>query len=348
MDNKEFREAVYKKYEYYRKYKNTKNNSFFYTPQYNTSIIHRKIPFTYAASFLIICLVITGFAYATSQYTQNKNIWKEPETYNYTGDNEITKNELQETISKEEANKIAINLLQQLNIEPGNITSSELNKLAFEDKIKWIIKTDKNLDVEIDAKTGAIDTFNNNNLFQATRRSSTEYEAIQVANEITKEICEKLSYEKKYELSYISSMGNGQWSADFSVKYNGIFNDYQTIRFMFFPSTKEIILLKIFDYEFENNPYEISEEKAIEIAKQKYGANNIQEISTKKDIKMMNSISYLKDHTPPEGQFYRTEEIVRNIWNTEIIDKYTGNSEIYYIDATTGEIIGGKEKIANN
>lgn len=339
MDNKEFREAVYKKYEYYRKSKNIKNNTFFNKPQYSST---QKNPFNYIASLLIICLAITGIAYATTQHVQNKNnIWKEPETYNYEEDKKITQNDLQETISEEEANKIAINLIQQLGIEPGNITSSELNKQPWDDQIEWKIRTDKNLDVDIDARTGAIDSFNNNDLFLATRTSTTEAEATRAATEIVNEICEKLEYNNKYELSYISSMGNGQWSADFSVKYNGIFNDYQTIRFMFFPSTKEIFLLKIFDYEFENNPYNITEEKAKEIAKQSHGANDIEEITATKDIRMMNEMEYLKDHTPPEGEFYRTEDIVRNIWNIEITDKQRGYPKQYYIDATTGEVIGG-------
>lgn len=347
MDNKDFRDAVYKKYEYY---KNAKKDSFYNKRQYNAPLTSTKLAFNYVLSFAVICVMVSGVVYATSQYikyTKEKNIWKKPETYNYQDGKSINENDMKTSITEEEANEIAKKTLQNLKIEPGNITSSSLNKIPFEDTIEWIIKTDNNLDIKLNAKTGKIESFYNNNLYEKTGDLKTKEYAIEKATEMCEEIREGLDLKKNYELSSISSMGGGKWSVDFSVKYNDIFNDYQTIRFIFFPSTQEIFLLKIFDYEFENNPFEIEEEQAINIAKATYGQENIKDVFAKKDIKMMNAMVYMKENPPVEGQYYRTENIVRNIWNIEIVEQNTGFSETYYVDATTGEIIGGSERLTN-
>lgn len=343
MNNKEFREEVYKKYEYYKKYKNPKKNSFYYKQQYKETS-GKKLFLNYAATFIIATIIISGIAYATTQYiknTENKKIWKEPEKYNYEEEKKVTEEDVKKSISEEEAKEIGLETLRKLDIDIGNITESHLSKLPWINKISWMIKTDKEFSIEINAQNGKIESFSNDGIFMQTRISKTEEEATEVAKEISKEICQALSFDRNYELAYIYSMGRGQWSADFSAEYDGIFNDYQTIRFIFFPSTKEIALLRIFDYDFENNPFEITEEQAIEIAKKEHGEDKIKEISIEKDIKQMNTMVYLKYNQPESGESYRTEGIVRNVWNVRVIEKEYGYKEEYYIDATTGEIIGG-------
>lgn len=341
MDNRKFREEVYKKYEYYKKYKNPKKNSFYYKQQYKESS-RKKLFLNYAATFIIASIIVSGIAYATNQYiknNENKKVWKEPEKYNYEEEKKVTEKDIKESISEEEAKEKGLETLKKLNIEIGNITESSLNKLPWLNQINWVIKTDKEFSIEINAQNGKVESFSNDGIFMQTRTSKTKEEATKVAKEMVEEICHALSFDRNYELAYIYSMGRGQWSADFSAEYNGIFNDYQTIRLIFFPATKEIALLKIFDYDFENNPFEITEEQAIEIAKKEHGEDKIKEILAEKDIRQMNTMVFLKENQPESGESYRTEGIVRNVWNVKIIEEQY--EEAYYIDATTGEIIGG-------
>lgn len=334
MDNEKFREEVYKKYNYY---KNIKKDKFYNKLQYNNSNSANKLIFSYVASFTIVCILITGFAYATSYYI--KSIWKEPETYIYQEEKEITEDDLKKSITEEEAKEIGINTLQKMNSKIGDITTSYLNKGPSTNKIEWVLTTSNDLEIRINAKNGEIYNFSNNKLLNQTRNyKMNKDEAIQVA----KEIYQNLAYEKKYDFVEINNIGNGKWQAYFSAKYNEIFNEYQSIRITFFAETKELVILNVFDCEFENNPFEITEETAINIAKKRYGEDNIKEISAKKDIKQMNAIIYQKEN-PLQNSEYRTDNIVRNIWNVKIIEKQYGFVEYYYVDATTGEVIGGNQ-----
>ena len=53
------------------------------------------------------------------------------------------------------------------------------------------------------------------------------------------------------------------------------------------------------------------------------------------------SLIYSKEYPPDLDKEYRTESIVRNVWNIEVIERKYGYKEKYFVDATTGEIIGG-------
>lgn len=344
MNSKEFRDEVYKKYEYYKKYNVKRKNSFYTRNQYHSSSL--KLTFNCLATFSLICIIVSGVVYATSQYIKNvkeKNIWKEPEQYYYEKEKNVTEKDISQVISEEQAKEIGLEILQKLKQDNGVITNIYLNKFPALNQITWVMKTNNDLEVTINARTGQIEGFHNNKIFDQKRALATEEEAKEKAKELYQEIHKELNFEGNYELAYIYSMGQGKWSADFSIKYNDIFNDYQTIRFIFFPATKELVLLRIFDYEFENNPFEITEEEAIKIAKVAFGERNIKDIFTKKDIKLMNAMVYMKENPPTTDYSYRTENIVRNIWNIEIVDQNTGFSETYYVDATTGEVIGGTE-----
>lgn len=334
MDNKEFRNEVYKKYNYY---KNVKNDKFYNKPQYSTRLEIRKYGLNYVATFILVSLLISGVVYATSQYI--KTIWKEPERYFYNDEKTVTEDDKKMVITEEEAKEIGISNLRKLNNKIGEVTTSYLNKEPSTNKIEWVIETDNNLEIRINAQNGEIYSFTNNELLNQTRNYiKSKEEAIAVAKEIYKD----LEYEKKYELVEIKRIGQGKWEAYFSVKYNGIFNDYQSIRITFFTETKELIMLNIFDYDFENNPFEITEEIAINIVENKYGENNIKEISAKKDIRQMNTIMYQKENSLQDGE-YRISNIVRNVWNVKVVDKQNEFVEYYYVDATTGEIIGGNQ-----
>ena len=332
MDNKSFNDKIYEKYEYY---KNVKNDSFFnkhhYKQKNNIVFLNNFI------IFLMTVLLTTGVVYATS-YCIN-NIWKEPKEYVYEEEKKVKEEDLENSITEEEAKNIGLKVLEKMNINIGNIENCYLNKSPGLNRIEWVIETDKDIEIRINAKNGEIYSFSNNALLNSNIISKvSENDAIEIA----KEIYNKLSYEKNYMLSYITSLDNGKWQADFCIIYGEVFNPYQCVRITFIPKTKELIMLNIFDYDFENNPYQISEEQAITIVKNRYGEGNIQTISAKKDIQKMNAIIYQKENPSQTGE-YMTEDIVRNVWNIEVTEKKNGYIEQFYVDATTGEIIGGDQ-----
>ena len=113
---------------------------------------------------------------------------------------------------------------------------------------------------------------------------------------------------------------------------------------------------------FENNEYVISEEEAINIAKAKeeeFSGEPIINITAKKSIEKMNQFVYCLENNIEEQTSVRTENRIRNVWvvkiehekepknkdntlsNIESVKRYM--SKKYYIDATTGEIIGGDQ-----
>ncbi len=336
MDNKTFREEVYKKYNYY---KNIDNDEFYNKLQYKKahSTFSTKAIVKNVACLILFCILTTGIVYATSYCI--KSIWKEPEQYNYEEEKKITEENIEKSITEEDAKEIGINKLKQLNVEIGNVKESHLNKEPMINKIEWVIITENNLEIKINAKNGELYSFYDNSLLnKISETKMNKKEATEVANEIY----EKLEFNKKYELSDILYIGSGKWQAEFAVKYNDIFNQYQSIKITFIAETKKIAMLNVFDYEFEDNPFEIQKEDAINIAKNKYGEEKIESISAKKDIQKMNSIIYQKERNLETGE-YRTENIVRNVWNVKIVEKEHGFVENYYVDATTGEIIGGDQ-----
>lgn len=330
MDNKAFKEEVYRKYDFY---KNVRNDDFYTKHHYkknSTILFSNKV-----ACLLLICILISGVVYATTYYV--KNIWKEPETYTYEEEKKVTEEDIENSISEEDAKKIGLKTLEDMGMEIGNIKESYINKEPSVNKIEWVIITDNDLEIRINAKTGELYSFSNNKLLNKTNNKEvTEDEALSIANDIYK----NLSYQKNYEFNYMSNIGEGKWQADFSVKYNDIFNPYQCVRITFIAETKELIMLNLFDYEFENNPFEITEEDSIKIVENIYGKENISDISAKKDIQMMNTMIYQKDNQSDSKEF-RTENLVRNVWNVKITESEYGFTEYYYVDATTGEIIGG-------
>lgn len=333
MNNQSFRNEVYKKYAYY---KNIKDDDFFYKHQYrkiNSNILLNKI-----ATFLIIGIFTTGVVYAASNYI--KNIWKNPKEYNYNESKQVVQKDIDESMTENEAKQIGLKTLKEMNMEIGNIKNSYLNKEPSIDKIEWVIETDNDLEIRINAKNGELYSFSNNRLLNSVNNSTLNEEA---AIKVSKEIYDSLSYKKNYEFSCISNLENGKWQADYCIKYGDIYNPYQCVRITFIAESKELVMLNVFDYDFENNPYEISEEEALAIVKNKYGEENIKTISAKKDIQKMNTIIYQKENETTTGE-YKIDNIVRNIWNVELKEKKYGFVENYYIDATTGEIIGGNQK----
>lgn len=146
------------------------------------------------------------------------------------------------------------------------------------------------------------------------------------------------------------------WYATFYKKYGDLINPYERVSVNFIPTINEIYQLVIERDKFEDNEIKISEEEAIEIAKNK--DNEIEQnreiinIEAEMGIGKMNVDAYLRETKKdeyekreiPKEEYYVTDKRVRRVWFVSIeyekeedkINRFT-----YYVDVTTGEIIGG-------
>ena len=159
------------------------------------------------------------------------------------------------------------------------------------------------------------------------------------------------------------------WNVVFSKIYDDGINSYENIRISFVSGINKEYYFMYENLIPENNPIEITQEQAKQIvldAEKKIDSNyTIRNIYTNIDIALMNGDAYLRmnnyeqyskqyygqyliDFTDEEYIRYRTESRVRRTWmvtiecerkekSKNVVDKYY----TYYVDATTGEIIGG-------
>ena len=369
MNNKEYLENIYKKkseIEYDKISKNVRNS--FYTTNFKKLEVKNVLQI--ALTFIISIGVTIGVVYAGIVTYQN--IWQKPKEYKFEDTYTITKEDEEKSISKEDAEKIANQIVNNIGKKPGNITKCDLIKTS--NKTTWEIMMDNQISLSIYSTTGKLKQLSDFSIDDTKIPSTISKEE---AEEIAKEIYISLGYKQgEYELAEIKknavTESSSLWQVDFCKKYGEIYNYYQDIRISFIPEIKQIVILTIFDYDYEDNPVVIKEEEAIEIAKEKsisLGRNesDIKTIEAKLDIKLMNPNVFIKEQIAiPKTEnnlnnieenvtqnvtiddteiVYETDEIVRKVWVVEI--DYTNtifsDKEAYYIDCTTGEIIGGDQ-----
>lgn len=314
---------------------------------------------------IVICVsvILSGIVYATTYYI--KNVWQEPEKYNWKEEMKVTLEDENNAITENEIERIIDEKLKWLGYEKAEIINKELVKNPENKKINWKISLNNKMNFTLNAITGDLVQFIDLS-FNDLEIKSTTKEAD--AKKIAKELYSKLGYnESEYEIASLKKSGididGALWTVDFCKKYDNVYNFYQCIRISFVPEIKRIKILTVFDEEYEDNPVMISENEAKEIAKQKAlelnkSEDKLKSITAKLEIKKMNTQWYspndnatnniAEDTTKTQNvdtntETYRVPEtIIRKVWNVEL--DYSGEfAEInsYYVDATTGEIIGG-------
>lgn len=204
-------------------------------------------------------------------------------------------------------------------------------------------------------------------------------EATNLGNEIYSKLELSNNY-KLSNINEISSSTNStsrkEWYLKYCIDYNGILNEYQRLEIRFYINNKNINIsqIAIYDdgYTYENNELILSQDEALTIAKEKdriISELNIRDIDINLDIKPINEFVYLQEKSlgKDDGIIeetaenrnsiiyskYSNEKILRKVWNVKIKYEinYTENEPVrnwkeqfgrkYYIDVTTGEIIGG-------
>ena len=323
------------------------------------------------ATFVLTTTVTGGLVYATGNTIYDK-IWKQPESYNITQN--VTDEEKAKCISEEEAENIGNLYLKKIGLNDETIQNLGLTKEFFSNENVWSMSSEK-ATLTIDGETGKIKSVN-----IPTWEYKIPYNygiTREEARNVAKELLQKYKPEDdKGEYELISLKRNNEkdeeayiWYADFYKRYGDLINPEERISIGWVPTINGLYSLNIESNTYENNEQKISKEDAIKIVTEK--DKQIEQNKTIKDtraeirIKQMNENVYLRENFKEEYEngtlnmektgentyklkddavMYKTEERVRKVWCVVVIynldEPYQGYT--YYVDSTTGEIIGGQ------
>lgn len=314
-------------------------------------------------------LVGTGVVFAGSKVVEN--IWKQPETYEYS--QKITQKDKEEAISEEEARNKANEYLKKIGINK-EVQLIDLGKSYFENEVIWGMSFE-----------GGGLTLDNKGNFRSLNIPSFEYK-IPYNYGITREEARKVAKEllKKYnpndnsdEYELVSLKRNSEedkeayiWYADFYKKYGDLYNQYETISIGWIPTINGLYSLRFENSKYENNEQIISKEEAIKIATEKdkqiekrynilsseaeigIDKMNTEVVYREKDIENYEkgTINFNRNENgqvivKDDAVFYKVDNRVRKVWEVTIYyDHYKYDYPerfVYFVDSTTGEIIGG-------
>lgn len=329
--------------------------------------------------------VILTSGVAVGGFIAYEKIWKEPKQYTYEefkntiANSDVPDEDKESLISEEEAKKNALEIVNNLGYVGEEIESIELDKNNEEiiGKIYYVIKTNnqngQQLNIRINAETGKIEALEDSKNFDNVGNIQEISE--EEAKSISLEICKDIEYEEK-DLEMISCEEDFQnrgeniklWNTTFFRMYDNVINYYEKLIIRFWVENNEVKIGSISTQDsgkYDNNPRVISEDEAIEIAKNKekeFTSNEIISIESELGIRKANKVIYELENNlrtsniiESDENVYQQDIIIRNVWiikinheeelNTTVEDYLLGSDKQYYIDVTTGEIIGGKQGV---
>lgn len=327
--------------------------------------------FRMIATFMLVVGVGSGIVFAGIKTYEN--IFKQPEKIeNFTEELKVNEEDLNKIISEDEAKENVIEEAKRykLNVDNDNISSVEIIKSPNYDEITYCFTTKENTNIHINGITGKLTYFYIDEGYTAKeleKFTSNRDEMILVAENKMREY----GYGDEYKVSHVSS-NNGDdetksylWYICFSKEYDGIFNKNQSISMTIIPKINLVTNISVDDEPFENNPIIITKEEAEKIAIEKdnlintEGYKRLDEIKTELSIERMNADVYLKENGLSNGNETKTLEDgsiysyntykmngeVRKVYVVEFSyeDRPFGQTRKYYIDTTTGEVIGGDD-----
>lgn len=311
-------------------------------------------------------------------YTIYEKIWKEPIEYDVTQEKPavISNKEKEKLISEDEIKLKGITLLKELGYADKEIKKVDLNR-SYSDKSNsyYALYTEdeynqansnKNIGININfnAETGDFEYFINNDFDDL--RSNLEIISKETTIDMAKNTLNSIGYSTDdYEIKSYNTISANEWNICFSRNYNGIYNRYDEFQINFGVINNHIVVKSInglVNDKFENNEFTISEEEAISIAqnKENYFSNQpIINVTAEKSIEKMNTFIYCLENNIEDQSSIKIEDRIRNVWvikiehekkpqntdetlsDVEYVKEYM--SKKYFIDATTGEIIGGEQ-----
>ena len=335
----------------------------------NTKKTNKNIP-KLVATFVITTTVTGGLVYATGNAIYEK-IWKQPETYEFSY--EVTEKDKENAISEEEARKKAEEYLRKIGLE-DEISGLGLMKSWRGNDVIWDIGFTKGR-MQMDSK-GNFQSLNipSYNYKIPYNYGITREEARKTAKELLLKYNPNNNSDEYELVSLKRNMENDEasyiWYADFYKKYGDLYNQYEKISIGWVPTINGLYSLGIENSKYENNEQKISKEDAIKIAtekdKQIETRYNITSTEAEIGIDKMNAdvvyrekniedyekgtINFEPDENgtykiKEDAEFYKVENRVRKVWEVTIYYDYYKydypERYVYYVDATTGEIIGG-------
>ena len=248
------------------------------------------------ASFLIIAFATTGIVFAAGVAYENydKNIWKTPQkvTGENADDSDNQNVAKQNTLSEDEARKKSQEILKKFGHENDKIKTIKLEGNPENYDLTWYIETEQNILIHFNANGEETFNITNNNVLS---NDKTKYRTTKIeAQKTAKELAKKYGYDTEHysyvevNSNFLSDSDSYVWNVAFYKEYEGVKNPYERIEISFIPQINEIICFTFIDKKFENNPIEITEANAKEIALKEEQKNDtkyeIKNIETKLKI----------------------------------------------------------------
>lgn len=329
----------------------------------------------YKIAAIASCLVMGCTGVMATSYIYEK-IWKNPVAISQKDEEqkiieEISDEEKIGFIAEETAVEMANQILAKLGYESKEFTQVSLIRGYNSKYSKHYLLKSGNILINLNPENGELEYFGDNSIINQNIICDdiSEEKINKIATNIYNELDifnDSDNYgiiESKRQKIVSGNNINDLWQVSFSKIYNGNYDKANISTIAFAVVNDEIVIYTITgknDNNFENNPIIITEEEAIEIAKNKekeFSELEISNISTELSIEKMNIFIYcLENNLTNENGELRINDISRNVWIVNI--EHTKDSKPkdgmietvkklynkkYYIDATTGEIIGGEQ-----
>ena len=321
-------------------------------------------------------ILSAGFVFAgTAVY---ERVWKTPEKIqlssgNYEEITKVTEESKKENISEEDAKKVAIEKLNQIGFN-SNIVSINHFKEIDSTKILYRFDTEDNYEITIDGQTGQfLEIWDNNKNIQDTSKYMTEEQAKELANKYYKLFGYK---EGEYEITKVLSVNNEgkdrgpgfRIYVTYNKKYGDVYNPHEYITVTLESKNMKMAMFRVSNISFDNNETVITEQDAINIAlkeDKKVAKNKVKNTKTKLMVVKMNADAYDRinntdkhyeamqtpNYPVEERTYYKVDDKIRKAWvvvinyednfGDNVTKRYTEGAYSYFVDATTGEIIGG-------
>lgn len=319
-------------------------------------------------------LMTTGIVFAG--YTVYEKIWKEPIKYDVFQEKPpiISKEEKEKAVSEEKIKEDATKLLNILGYSDKKVQRIELFRSYDASTTNYYcVSTEDTYDnpeqkrnigiyLNFNGETGKFEYFINNDFFEI--KNKLEKIEKEKAIELAQNTLNSIGFTtERYKIKTCENVSGNEWNIVFSRSYNGIYNRFDEFQISFGAINNKIIVESInglIDNNFENNDFIITKQEAIEIAKNKeleFSNEEIIDVTAKKSIEKMNGYIYCFEKNIEDTFSVKTENKIRNVWVVKV--KHDDNktdyslsqierqkkymSKQYYVDATTGEIIGGEQ-----
>lgn len=241
----------------------------------------------------------------------------------------LNSNDNQEVITK------ANEYINDLNVNDTIFTAenSQIKNYnnALESRLETVVANEQAV-IKLNSETNELVTYiNNKTNFESSVFSEEEVKgkAIIIFDNI-----EGINKEK-YELTHIEQFDDEIWRVGFAKKYDGLINKGESINFSFCPTNNEIVTLAINRISYANNNVELSENEARKIANEYLNKSEADNMTIELDIVRPN---YFYNELKGDDSIYVKIDQTRKAY----VAKFDNESASkVYIDATTGEIIGG-------